>query len=301
MTADRTPGAPDGPAYVDPPDWLLRAVAAPTTSHFADCAGALVHYRCWNAGDTAKPVLLFAHGYRGHSHWWDFIAPYFVDRFRVVAMDFSGMGRSGPRPVYSAESFTGDLIGILDAGLGPATVVGHSYGGVRTLQACAERPDLIRHAIILDSRVRFHDVDEVVQHGGGSAKGRLCASYEDIRARYRVLPDQPLPIPAAFEHVAFHSITRCEEGWRWQFDPALPSAVSEPDGEAMLDRIDVPVDYVYGEESAAVEPWRAQRIAARLRRCRGAIGIPQSHHHLMLDQPLALVAVLRALVVNQAL
>jgi pimeloyl-ACP methyl ester carboxylesterase len=298
-TLDRSAPEPHRPAYVDPPDWLLRAVAAPATSHFVDCAGTRLHYRCWNAGETAKPVLLFAHGYKGHSHWWDFIAPSFVDRFRVVAMDFSGMGRSGRRPVYTPESFTEDLICILESAVGPATVVGHSYGGLRTLRACAERPELIRHAIILDSRLRFSDTDEVFAAPPARSSGRIHPDYASLRARYRVIPDQPLPIPDAFEHVAFHSIEPCGNGWRWCADPALPFVTSEPDGDALLARIALPVDYVFGEESAVVEPWRAERIASRLHRCRGAIGIPESHHHLMLDQPLALIAVLRALLASR--
>jgi pimeloyl-ACP methyl ester carboxylesterase len=294
------PVGPRRPAYVDPPDWLLRAVAAPTTSHFADCDGTRLHYRCWNARETAKPVLLFAHGYKGHSHWWDFVAPWFVDDFRVVAMDFAGMGRSGHRPVYTAESFTEDLICLLESAVGPATVVGHSYGGLCTLRACAERPELIRHAIILDTRVRFADLDGVVTEHTAGSSGRIYADYDSIRARYRVIPDQPLPIHDTFEHVAFHSIAPCENGWRWRFDPALPFAPSEPDGGALLDRIDLPVDYVYGEQSAVVAPGRAHRIASRLRRCRGAIGIPQGHHHLMLDQPIAVIAVLRALLAERS-
>ncbi|MNQ57795.1 Long-chain-fatty-acid--CoA ligase [compost metagenome] len=301
--ADEPACKPRAPDYVDPPEWLLRAVSAPSSSHFIQCPDVRLHYRSWNAGDTSKPVLLFAHGYRANSHWWDFIAPYFVDRYRVIAMDFSGMGQSGPRSQYSADAFTRDLIAILDSGLGPATVVGHSYGGLRTLHACAERPDMIRHAIILDSRVRFLDVDSSTATAPPSPRtgsAQPYPSYEAIRKRYRVIPDQPLPIRNTFEHIAFHSIQACEGGWRWRLDPALPYNLSEPNGDQLLERIEVPVDYVYGEESCVVAPWRAERIASRLRNCRGAISVPQSHHHLMLDQPLTLVSVLRALLTSRA-
>lgn len=297
------PKPPSAPQYVAPPEWLLRAISAPSQSHFLQCPDVRLHYRSWNAEDTNKPVLLFAHGYRANSHWWDFIAPFFVDRYRVFAMDFAGMGGSGPRSLYTAETFAEDLTSILDSDLGPATVIGHSYGGLRTLRACADRPDLIRHAIILDSRVRFLDVDnapDVVPSSPRSGSVQPHPSYEAIRKRYRVLPEQPLPLYDTFEHVAFHSIEECDGGWRWRADPALPYTLVEPDGDALLKCIEIPVDYVYGEESSVVEPWRAERIAAGLRQCSGAIGIPQSYHHLMLDQPLTLVAVLRTLLVNRS-
>ncbi|WP_242525545.1 alpha/beta fold hydrolase [Pseudomonas fluorescens] len=285
------------PQYREAQPWLLRAVSAPTHSHFLQCSETRLHYRSWNASETEKPVLLFAHGYRANSHWWDFIAPYFVDRFRVFAMDFSGMGESGARPSYSAQAFSDDLIAVLEDGLGPATVVGHSYGGLRTLSVCADRPDLVRQAIILDSRVRFLDEPKSAfpLPPASSGRARHYSDYATIRERYRVIPAQPLPIADTFEHVAFHSIAHSPEGWHWRLDPALPFTLNEADGDTLLGRIDIPVDFVYGEESIVVEQWRAQRIAKGLRHCRGAIGIPNSHHHLMLDQPLALVAVIRAL------
>jgi pimeloyl-ACP methyl ester carboxylesterase len=61
-----------------------------------------------------------------------------------------------------------------------------------------------------------------------------------------------------------------------------------------LGRIDAPVTFIYGDRSAIVSRARAYAIVKRLRNGRGPIAIPQSHHHVMLDQPLALVAALRA-------
>ena len=290
---------PQAPEYVAPPDWLIQAVSSPTSSHFLTSAGVRLHYRCWNADEITKPVLVFIHGYRAHSHWWDFIAPFFTDRYRVIALDLTGMGSSGRRSHYSVENFTGDITTLLDSGIGQATLIGHSYGGLRTLRVCADRPDLVRQAIILDSRVRFLDMDNGPSESGPKGNSRPYPSYEAIRQRYRVLPEQPVLLHNTLEHVAFHSIEACDEGWRWRFDPALPHVLSEPDGDSLLSQIEVPVDYVYGEQSSVVEPWRAQRIASTLRHCRGAIAIPESHHHLMLDQPLVLVSVLRALLADR--
>lgn len=291
--------SPQAPEYVDPPEWLTRALSSQTSSHFITSADVRLHYRCWNAEETTKPVLLFIHGFRAHSHWWDFIAPFFKERYRVIAMDLSGMGESGSRSHYAVESFTDDIVTLLDSGIGPATLIGHSYGGLKTLRVCADRPDLVRQAIILDSRVRFLDADSGPSESGPKGNNRPYQSYEAIRQRYRVLPEQPVLLHNALEHVAFHSIQECDDGWRWRFDPALPHVLTEPDGDSLLSQIEVPVDYVYGEQSAVVQPWRAQRIAATLRHCRGAIAIPESHHHLMLDQPLVLVSVLRALLANR--
>jgi pimeloyl-ACP methyl ester carboxylesterase len=47
--------------------------------------------------------------------------------------------------------------------------------------------------------------------------------------------------------------------------------------------------------SVVLSTERAQRIASSVSRVRGPIIVPQAHHHIMLDQPLQLISVLRAL------
>ena len=37
---------------------------------------------------------MFVHGFAGHTHWWDWVAPAFQDRWTTVALDLSGMGDS---------------------------------------------------------------------------------------------------------------------------------------------------------------------------------------------------------------
>jgi pimeloyl-ACP methyl ester carboxylesterase len=63
----------------------------------------------------------------------------------------------------------------------------------------------------------------------------------------------------------------------------------------LLQRIATPVSYICGERSVIVDAERARRIGGALRQGRGPVVIPQAGHHLMLDQPLALIATLRAL------
>lgn len=60
----------------------------------------------------------------------------------------------------------------------------------------------------------------------------------------------------------------------------------------------IPVDYIYGEHSLVVNAARARRIVATLPRARNAIEIPDAHHHIMFDQPVALISVLQALLAD---
>ena len=282
------------------PEWFEWALAQARTSHFVDSAGARVHYAAWNAADMDKPGLLFAHGFLGHSHWWDFIAPFFTEHHRVFALDFSGMGESGHRAAYTGDCFVDDLEAVLGAmqGAEPAasTVVGHSFGGARLLQACTQIPHAIGHAIVLDSFAQFHG-DELPAHSY-SPTPAPTPDREATLARFRLLPPQPCE-PCLFDHVARHSLRRVGAGWTWRFDPALREFRPKAIDPESLGRIDAPVDYVHAEASAVVSAERARRIAGALPRGRGPITMPRAGHHLMLDQPLALIGVLRTLLAER--
>ncbi len=276
------------------PDWFLRAVAQPALSRFALFEGARIHYRCWNEQDAGKPGLLLVHGYRGHSRWWDFIAPFFTDSFRVLAMDLSGMGESDYRPAYALGQHSAEIGAVIaHAGLEQPVVAAHSYGGSRLLRLCAEDSHGVGHAIVLDSYVNFPATD-TLRHFEHSGRRVPYPDYATARGRFRLLPDQYAE-PWLLEHIAHHSLKQVEGGWTWKFDAALPHGTPELDGPALLGRIKVPVSYVCGERSAIVDGARARRTAQLLPGGRGPVVVPQAGHHLMLDQPLALVAALRGL------
>jgi pimeloyl-ACP methyl ester carboxylesterase len=64
---------------------------------------------------------------------------------------------------------------------------------------------------------------------------------------------------------------------------------------ALLQELRLPVDFIYGEESRVVTPERAALLAGCLPNVRSVTGIPCSHHHLPISQPIALLALLRVL------
>ena len=282
------------------PEWFEWALAQARSSHFVDSGGARIHYAAWNATETHKPALLFAHGFLGHTHWWDFIAPFLTEHHRVFALDFSGMGQSEHRAAYTADCFVDDLAAVLRAvqcsGTVASAVVGHSFGGARLLQACTRIPHAIGHAIVLDSFAKFQG-----DHLPGHTYSPTPAPTPDratTLSRFRLLPPQACE-PWLVEHVAQHSLRQVEAGWTWCFDPALRAFRPDAIDPASLGRVQVPVDYVHAEASAVVSAERALRIADALPHGRGPITMARAGHHMMLDQPLALVDVLRALLAPQ--
>ena len=275
------------------PEWFTRAIAAPAQSLFAQVDGARIHYLSWNAGDTHKPALLFAHGFRAHARWWSFIAPFFLSHFRIVSMDFAGMGDSGSRSEYTPLGFVRDIVGVLDhAGFAKAALVGHSFGGGRVARACAEVPERITRGVIIDSHMRLTD-EKRSTRPFEIGKRRVYPTLEAARARFRLVPPENRTEPYILDYVARHSLRQTEGGWTWKFDEHLLPKHDETRTTDVLAKISVPVTFIYGDASAIVSREHAYDIVRHIPNAHGPIAIPQSHHHVLLDQPLSLVSALR--------
>ncbi|WP_028079109.1 alpha/beta fold hydrolase [Solimonas soli] len=277
------------------PSWLQRAIATPGVSRYADNGGIALHYLEWNDAGSGLPGLLFVPGYRAHLRWWDFIAPIFADRFHVVVMELSGMGDSGRRAHYGAGDFADDIVAVTrHSGLRTPIAVGHSYGGARLLRACSEQPAMFTRAVAVDSYVHFADMGPVAEHPR-IGSGRVHATREAAMARFRLSPEQPAH-PALLRYLAEGALREVDGGWTWKFDIRLPGGgPTEDDGAAILRRIPIPVHLVWGEHSLVVNEKCMRRVAATLPVRREPIMVPDAHHHLMLDQPIAAIGILQAL------
>ena len=73
-------------------DWFKESLSIQPVSKYIEVEGKKIHYLVW--GLEEKPGLFFIHGYSAHAHWWDFVAPAFIEKYCVVAMDLSGSGES---------------------------------------------------------------------------------------------------------------------------------------------------------------------------------------------------------------
>jgi pimeloyl-ACP methyl ester carboxylesterase len=276
------------------PEWFTRAIAAPAESRFTEVDGTRIHYLSWNAADTHKPGLLFAHGFRAHARWWSFIAPFFLSRFRVVSLDFAGMGDSGSRAEYPPISFAHDIVGVLDhAGFEQATLIGHSFGGGRVARASAEFPERVTRTVIIDSHMRLSDEKRSTRPFEIGPR-RVYPTFEAARARFRLVPPENRTAPYIVDYVARHSLKEIEGGWTWKFDERLIPKADDAKTRDILGKIQAPVTFIYGDASAIVSRQHAHEIVSCIKNGHGPIAIPESHHHVLLDQPLSLVSALRA-------
>jgi pimeloyl-ACP methyl ester carboxylesterase len=276
-------------------DWVQRMIDAAGRSGQMRSGDHLTHYLEW--GDPANPrVMLLLHGFRGHAHWWDFVAPWFAQEYRVVAIDFGGMGDSSYRPEYSRADFVAEVHATLQMiGRKEVTLVGHSFGGRISVFVAHEYPQLLKRALIIDTNIGF--ADQPLRTRFVPRPKKVYPDLATACARFRFIPDEPPILPRIMQHLAMHSIKPQNDGFVWKFDekPIGGTGWEEiAEGELLKD-IEVPVDFIAGEFSEVVPAALAQRIGRALRNGRGPIVIPSAYHHIPVDQPLALVAAMRAL------
>lgn len=302
MPSEAGPLAAYGGDAPDAPDWFRKAVAQPYESDFVDMDGTKVRYQRW--GKRGAPGLLFVHGNGAHAHWWDFVAPYFAERYNVAALTFSGMGDSGWREAYTMSTFSAEQVAVAeDAGLFEADVkpiiVAHSFGGFVTLLTAADHGERFEGVVIVDSPVNPPDRP----HRGPPRGARANRVYPDLKsalARFRLAPPQPCENHYAMDYIARWSLKKTgegdERGWTWKFDPQIWTrfdAGREPSD--MLRSAKCRIAIFRGEDSTLMPDDVGDYMQSLLGHQAPFISIPHANHHVMLDQPLAFVAALRTL------
>ncbi len=115
----------------------------------------MLHVHEW--GDPAAPPVVCVHGVTGHGERFKRLAEErWGARFRVVAPDLRGHGRSGYEPPWTFSTLTADLVETLSAlGIERADWVGHSFGGRLVLELAAAQPGPIRRAALLDPAIQL--------------------------------------------------------------------------------------------------------------------------------------------------
>jgi pimeloyl-ACP methyl ester carboxylesterase len=114
--------------------------------------GTVIYYEAWGRGE---PLLLVS-GLATDLRIWACQRMAFGRRFRCIAVDNRGSGRSGkPEGPYTLEEMAADAIAVLDAeGVGRAHVVGHSMGSYIAQMLAVEYPDRLRSLTLAGTACR---------------------------------------------------------------------------------------------------------------------------------------------------
>jgi pimeloyl-ACP methyl ester carboxylesterase len=270
------------------PDWFADAIAREGTPFSIEVDGATITYRVWGEG-TKKPVILL-HGGAAHSRWWDHIAPLLSVGRQVIAFDLSGHGDSDYRDSYSVETWATEALAVAKVASSHAPIlIGHSLGGVVALQAAMTHGAELGGIVIVDSPlVSFTPEENAAADRFAFSPSRLYPTRDAILARFRPIPDQPT-LDYIREYVASMSIREVDGGWSWKFDSHIfDHAPRLPELAALECR-----SAFFRGDLGIVSAEMAEAIFERLGFATVTVDVPDAGHHIMLDQPLALVTALR--------
>ena len=269
------------------PKWFTRNIGIEPENNSVEVDGTSINFNVW--GDKNLPGLLLLHGFNAHSLWWSHIAPAFMEKYCVVAMDFSGMGDSGCRDFYSQEIYSKEIKGVVNAmGWDSVTCLAHSMGGSVSMFSTSIFPDLFSKLILLDSIIVLPP-EKATAMKSSRPSSRFAVFSEDLEeaiARFRLMPPQPCAKDYVLRNVAKHSYKQTEEGWTLKADPLIPKTYEYNDLHEIFMKAKVDIEIVYGGSSQLYSQdvidymvYVGNLDQNKMHKLDGAM------HHLFLDMP----------------
>ncbi len=147
--------------------------------------GVRLHYSA--TGPSNGPPVLLIQGLGADKHFWNLQRFALAPRYRTIAIDNRGAGRSDkPHGVYTLEQMADDAVAALDhAGIDSAHVVGASMGGAISQLLALRHPDRVRSLTLACTACRHHpwrrellaEWAEVAQHRGMGAMTHEAARW----------------------------------------------------------------------------------------------------------------------------
>ena len=287
---------------------ILRGEAvAWQARHWTSRDGLKLYYRDYS-GPADTPPLLCLPGLTRNSRDFAAFADRYAGRFRVIAPDFRGRGKSDrdPEPAhYLPPTYAADVLQLLDElEIAQAVFVGTSLGGLVTMLIAATQPQRIAATILNDvgpeldqsgidrirsyvgRPVRFRDWDEAAEYISGVNRGLPASNSHDdwVRAARRVAKEDGDGIIFDYDMAIAEPFNQRNDGAAPAFD--LWPLYKKLDGAPLL--------LIRGELSDLLSPSAAQAMVeahpdAEL------VTVPGVGHAPELNEPEAVAAIDRLL------
>ncbi len=233
------------------------------------------------------PAVVLLHAFPLSSRMWARQIDALADRYRGIAPDRPGFGRSPPRPAASMASFAGDVLALLDAlGVLRAAAVGLSMGGYVAFELLDRAPHRLAALALCDTRAS-PDSDE-------AKRGRETSAHNVESAGAGVLVEGMLPkllAQGASREVRDEVEALIRGASSEGTAAALRAMAGRRDFTDRLPTLRCPTLVLVGEQDVLTTPADAEQMAARIP---GAelTRIPSAGHLSNLEQPEAFNAAL---------
>lgn len=241
------------------------------------------------------PVVLFSHGLLLSCRMFDEQVASLRDRYRCVAYDHRGQGRSADshERAVSIETCTADAMALIEQlACGPVHFVGLSMGGFVGMRVAARRPDLVASLTLLNTSAEPEDPTHLPRYRTLSTIVRWFGP--------RIVMGRVMPI--LFGHAWLDDPQQQESRalWRRRLNGNRRSIVRavagvlERDGVAHeLGRITCPVGVAVGEEDVATPPALGRSIAMSIPGSTITV-LPRGGHSSAIEQPHAVTRVIES-------
>jgi 3-oxoadipate enol-lactonase len=235
----------------------------------------------WDEQGQGDPVLMIM-GLGWASALWHRSRPALSGRYRTIALDNRGVGRSDVPPgPYPISLMAADAAAVLDAGgVESAHVFGMSMGGMIAQEFALAYPRRVR-SLILGSTA-----------AGGPNAVRAEQEVLDLLTRRGMSPDEYIEAINPYIYDPGTSRERLKEDMvlrkQWWPNPAGHLAqlqgIMAWEAYSRLEQITAPTLVVHGESDRLVPAANGRLIAGRIPNAK-LVMIPQASHILATDQP----------------
>jgi pimeloyl-ACP methyl ester carboxylesterase len=235
----------------------------------------------WDEQGQGEPVLLIM-GLAYPSQMWYRIRPLLASRYRTVALDNRGIGRSdvppGPYPIALMAS---DAAAVLDAaGIESAQVFGVSMGGMIAQELALQYPARVRSLIL-----------GCTAAGGPTVVRAEPEAIQMLMNREKMSPEQAVEAPVPFIYDPATPRARIDEDIAvrrpWFPSPAGYAAQLQGilgwEAYRRLGQIAAPTVVIHGESDRLIPPGNAKLIAQRIPGAK-LVMIPHASHLFLTDQ-----------------
>ncbi len=169
----------------------------------------------------------------------------------------------------------------------PVVLVGHSMGGGVALATAALHPPLVAGVALIDSAVWRPGLDRFEARFRQSSYPTREAAME----AFRLMPPQP-PNREVEAMLAPLAVTERDGRWGWKWDPrALPSFSGKAVRD-LLGRVKCPLIEVAGSLSDHVDGHSLRLLREATGQEVPLIEVDGAFHHVMLDRPAEVAAIL---------